>query len=283
MTCPKFVVTHIKNEEYLLNWWIPHHAEKFDSGVVIDYGSTDGSLDLVRKHAPHWTIIRSRNANFRAIDVDVEVFEVEREIQKQFNRAYMVTLNSTEFLIGDTSKLKHVPTRIQKLIACDVMVDREDLEGQQPDKNVSLIKQRHFGIPMQYDDCIYNPYECKLCVDANSSGNPNISPAIKFMRSMHNYNMNYMESGIYYAGRHFWGTPSEDFRILWYGYSPYNQEMLKRKMAIQHEIPKEDLAQGNGGHHVVDEAKIKVNQDFHKKYAIDLKDSIAKYEKNLWR
>ena len=53
----KTVVTHFFNEEYLLPWWLEHHKKYFDHGVMIDYNSTDSSVEIIKKICPTWTIV----------------------------------------------------------------------------------------------------------------------------------------------------------------------------------------------------------------------------------
>jgi hypothetical protein len=45
----KTVISHFYNEEYMLPWWLKHHRQYFDHGILIDYGSTDKSLDIIKK------------------------------------------------------------------------------------------------------------------------------------------------------------------------------------------------------------------------------------------
>jgi hypothetical protein len=291
MKALKIVVTHVRNEEYLLQWWIPHHAKKFDFGVVIDYGSTDGSMDMFRKLVPHWQIIPSRNKDFNALNCDVEVFEIEGAIFNQLKQQgnpfapWVVALNSTEFLIGDTNKLKPLTFRSQKFLACDIMVDRPEDEGIEPDPSKSLIEQRTYGIPLEYHPaCRYNPYESVIDQIAyrraasDSEFHKNVHFSNRVMRSMHNFNLNYMETSMYGTGRHYWSTPCEDFRILWYAYAPYTEKMLARKMAIQHQIPLVDRQAGRGPSHYIDEIKAKQRLQFHQEFITNLSDMIIELE-----
>ena len=51
----------------LLPYWIRHHASMFDMAILIDYNSTDQSLEIIRREAPKtWKVVSSRNANFDA-------------------------------------------------------------------------------------------------------------------------------------------------------------------------------------------------------------------------
>ena len=53
----KIVVLSTDTEQYLLQWWLPHSAKKFDFGVVVDFGlgnEEDNTYDLYKKYAPHW-------------------------------------------------------------------------------------------------------------------------------------------------------------------------------------------------------------------------------------
>ena len=77
------VISHIFNEEYLLPFWLEYHSQIFDYGIIIDYCSTDSSIEIVKKFCPHWKIIKTKNIIdgkplFDAKLVDDEVIEIEK-------------------------------------------------------------------------------------------------------------------------------------------------------------------------------------------------------------
>lgn len=250
----KIVITHVKNERYLLNWWLMHHKDKFDHGIILDYASTDGSMELVKLHTPTWEVIQSRNKTFNADALDLEVYDIERAIQAKYPGAWMVALTAAEFLIGDTRKLNHLNYHANLYIKCDHMVDPFELMYKEPDPNSSLVQQRTFGIPLEFNETTrYNPGTCSI--------------GQRKMRSMHNYNYNYMEK--MGTGRHIWWThPTDDFRILWYGLSPFTNSYIARKLAIQYTIPPEDKAIGLGGHHFIDCKALLARLELHQKYGL---------------
>lgn len=285
MSVPKFVISHIRNEEYMLPWWIDHHKNKFDTGVIIDYGSTDASLDIIREKVPHWTIVRSRNPDFAALPADVEVADIERQLHAQYPRCWSVALNVTEFLIGDTSKLKHLDFRFNCLIEGHLMVDSPETKMLYPNQKVSLIKQRHFGVQGDYNDCRWEPEKAKInqAFQAKRASDPVFAEhggpwaTNRISRSMHNYNLIYQNQAAWPAGRHFWGEPTPDFQILWYGYSPYNKNLIDRRLAVPDQIPTHER-----NPHMLDANKLEVRFNFYQENAKDLKNFISKYEPNIW-
>ena len=196
----------------------------------------------------------------------------------------MITLNVTEFLIGNTRKLltsfkSQKPVRVQKLIPCDVMIDTELQKFTEPDPNVSLVKQRTFGMPMDYsEDTVYNAYAGSRDFQAIED---NVMYDNRKMRSMHNFPLNYFETSVWRAGRHYWGTPCEDFRILWYGYSPFTEDLIQRKLAIQTQIPEADKAVGNGGQHLLNRDMAIARYEWHRQFAVELKPIIDELENRL--
>ena len=61
----RVVISHFFNEAYLLPWWLEHHRQIFDHGVLIDWSSTDGSADICRQLVPGWEVVRLRARAFR--------------------------------------------------------------------------------------------------------------------------------------------------------------------------------------------------------------------------
>ena len=96
------LISHFYNEEFLLPYWISHHAPLFDHVVLIDYHSTDNSLNIIRKYAPsHWKVVTTRNKYFEALSVDAEV----RDIEKTFSDSvWKIALTTTEFIIWPSIK-----------------------------------------------------------------------------------------------------------------------------------------------------------------------------------
>ena len=91
----RIVISHFYNEAYLLPWWLKHHREMFDHGVLIDYASTDDSVAICRELVPDWEVIPSENAHFSALLCDFEVMKHEQ----RFPDAWKIALNTTEFLV----------------------------------------------------------------------------------------------------------------------------------------------------------------------------------------
>lgn len=212
----KTIISHIYNEEYLLPWWLEHHKKIFDHGVIIDYRSTDNSVDIIKKICPTWDIITTRNKNFQAAAVDIEVMYIERQIE-----GWKTCLNTTEFLIGDYSILTEEPTQL--LVPTIIFIDNN--ESSIVNKDIPLYKQKTYGI--NFPDSFFE----------------------RSSRSFHNYSIIYPT-----LGRHFReGYNTDKLAIFYYGWSPFDQGQIKRKLQIQSQIPQSDLMVGNGGQHVTDE------------------------------
>jgi len=86
------VICHFFNEEYLLPWWLKHHRELFDHGVMINHASTDLSVEIIRTLTPSWRIVNSTLLEFDAFLTDFEVMQYERELP-----GWKIALNVTEF------------------------------------------------------------------------------------------------------------------------------------------------------------------------------------------
>lgn len=220
----KTVISHFFNEEYLLPWWLKHHTEIFDHGILIDYNSTDRSVEIVKELAPDWTLVSSRNEWFGAEAADIEVMDYEATIE-----GWKIALNTTEFVLGDFNSLDTTAENLL-VIPTTVMVDLE------PDNpvtyNDSLVTKKPFGVLSGHD------------------GGVDLRPP----RAMHRN-----ARGNYTAGRHFYGHAinCSDIHLLWYGWSPFTEETLQRKLQIQTRMPQSDKDRGFGTGHITTYEKLK--------------------------
>ncbi|MGE7883583.1 glycosyltransferase family 2 protein [Bacillus sp. NPDC094077] len=200
------LISHFYNEEYLLPWWLMHHTQLFDHGILINRGSTDRSVEICRQFAPHWEVRDSRVPEFDAILVDQEVIDIEKEVP-----GWKMVLNTTEFLCCQnkseffTSLISfHNQMHAIRLI---LMVDPLDSIYSKPRYSLPLVKQRYHG---------YFPYDPHLGCS---------------WRLIHNY-----EHGSYTPGRHsssykFTVYPYPVFVLKFY-FSPWNDAMRKRRLQI---------------------------------------------------
>ena len=230
----KTVVTHFFNEEYLLPWWLEHHKKYFDHGIMIDYNSTDSSVEVIKKICPTWTVVKSRNEYFDAKLCDDEVIDLESTVS-----GWKMCLNVTEFLVGDYSILDNT-LNANHILPCCVMVD--NTPDTIPLVTQSLITQKTNG--MHY-----------------------LEGASKIRRSriIHSRRLY-----IYPLGRHFDQAHTTDkLVVLWYGFSPYNTEAVKRKLQIQTKIPASDFANGFGTQHKTNEEAL---NKIYKEYLVRSRD-----------
>jgi hypothetical protein len=193
----------------------------FDHGVLLDYGSTDGSAELVEKLAPGWEVRRSRNEWFDARDVDAEVMEVEREFE-----GWKLVLNTTEFALCHDLPLyvrwmeKYRP-EVYGIWGYDLEVVDPVVERDAPMTDAALYFQRRWG---------YHPRGDRS-------------------RILHR-----RPDGQYSAGRHFSGVVDkkldDGFYVTWFGWSPMRY-IIPRKLQIQQRISPHDRAAQLGWHHIM--------------------------------
>lgn len=211
----KTLLTTFFNEEYMLPWWLEHHKDKFDHGILIDYNSNDRSVEIIKEICPDWEIVKSRNEYFGAKECDEEVIDIESSIE-----GWKVCMNVTEFLVGDYSIMNDIPDQGIR-IPCNVMVD--SIPNNIPNYEESLIKQKPYGI--MYD----------------KGGSQ-----VRRPRIIHN-----KKSEQYPLGRHYSHHDTDKLQVLWYGWSPFNETSIKRKLQIQTRIPESDKNMGYGREHIV--------------------------------
>lgn len=227
------LISHVFNESYLLPSWIKHHREMFDRAVIIDYASTDGTGDVVKKYAPAtWKVVSSRNSEFNAEECDREVMEIEESLL-----GWKIALNATEFLVFPEMRivLKNLEARSKNAVRISgyTMVDPSDLHHESLDSEESVWSKYHFGIPEHEIGLTYPPGETSRSVG----------------RLLHSNT-----TGQYSIGRHAWHKddgelPRSVASILWYGFSPWSPQLLSRKTQISSRVPKNDLLAGRGTYH----------------------------------
>jgi hypothetical protein len=217
------LLTHIFNEEYLLPFWLNHHKNMFDNLIVIDYNSSDKSLEICKNIWPECTIIKTRNKCFDSLEVDIEIMDIENSIE-----GIKIVLNTTEFVVCETSIIDIFSDNITPISYAINCVSPYSINSYNINNNDELFKN------LLDDDVVYQNDRCT--------------------RQIHNFN-----HGRYTVGRHNTYNnciPTNKAHIIWLGFFPMNDNLLKRKLQIQQNIPQSDKDAGRGFQHLFDKDKI---------------------------
>jgi len=228
----------------------------FDHGIMIDYHSTDRSVEIIKELCPTWEIrthvprdasVDTHNQDFLDSHwIDQEVMSIEHGLD-----GWRMTLNITEFLYGNTDHLDDRPEHTQYLIGNYVFVDMED-PGKGPvslSHDIPLHEQRYWG---------YDEFENWGSSHGTIMGRMN--------RSVHNYPVEYE------IGRHFGGGRAKSFDdlvLFYYGWYSTSEEGIKRKTQIAAE-------KGGINPHFSDaELHLRLQRDHHQPKSKDLRQEIA--------
>jgi len=226
----KTVISHFYNEEWLLPFWLQHHKDVFDHGIMIDYNSTDRSREIIKEICPAWEIHTSTNKNFQSAQaIDREVLNYEAKCED-----WRMTLNTTEFLIGNYSRLDNQPQSTRIYVGQYILVDVEDLkEPRELDNSLPIHQQRHWGYGIVKD-----------------YAQQKLGSVARPPRSIHNYAAPYP-----IVGRHFWNNQHtyDDLVIFYHGYASIERASLNRRLQIQTQLPNTPKGNQPGSHHVYDE------------------------------
>jgi glycosyltransferase involved in cell wall biosynthesis len=201
------LLCHFLNSEHILPWWIQHHKGIFEYVVMVDHGSTDRSVEIIRSLAPDWEIFKTGTHEFGAIITDQEMMQLEERFDGP-----KIILNVTEFLFG-----ADIPGAVKEaqeagyngiITRGAIMVDPNMGAESYPEEFVPLIWSYPFG---QFEDTLrtYMPL------------NPLRS------RVLH-----WAKNGAYCPGRHVSNVPNlqrrNDVMTLWFHYSPVNSDTIRR-------------------------------------------------------
>jgi hypothetical protein len=225
------LISHFFNEEILLPYWIRHHAPMFDMAILIDYNSTDRSLEIIRREAPDtWKIVSSRNTNFDATLVDAEV----QEYEQMYPTAWKIALNTPEFLV-------HFDLR-------QALADVEHNSSIMALRFHSITMSGNDSVPLQRFTSLLKQRSQYLC-DINNNEEKHADT--KSSRFIHRYIY-----APYSIGRHtlkdtVWQWFPVGF-IAKYKYTPW-PETMNRRLQILGRIPPTDFAKGLGFHHNIND------------------------------
>ena len=226
-------IMHMYNEEYLLPFWLSHHKDIFDKIIIINYHSTDNSLNICKEIVPDCIIINTRNEWFGASDADREVMDIENQYE-----GFKICLNITEFLMTYGKNIREILKEYE---------------------NTKVALKLNTYVPLSLNEYYpkdHNELFKNLCnTDIKFNNDLITKEGPRGYRYMHNYN-----NGYYNCGRHHINHPhihSNDIFLITLYWYPMNSRFMERKMQIKHKIPKSDRDCGNGYHHFWTEEKIK--------------------------
>jgi hypothetical protein len=250
------VICHFFNEAYLLPWWLKHHLALFDHGIMIDHGSTDSSLDIIREMAPNWRLVRSRLTHFDAYLTDFEVMSYEQELP-----GWKMVVNVTEFVMP-AMPLNNIEQELTRMGRAGCAASGFIIVDHQPEVNprlcLSLPAQKHWGVD---DNAELQP---QLRVAHGQTPDPHRNRF--FHRGI---------IGMYQPGRHMSFHPDSKFRVaelmvFHFGYAPWNEDVLRRKTQIAAKLNSEDLQRGWGLQHLKKIEELQQDYDRIRVNAIDL-------------
>ena len=216
------LLSHIFNEEYLLPFWLNHHKTMFDQIIIIDYNSTDKSIEICKNICPECKIIKTRNNCFDARKVDIEIMDIENNID-----GVKIVLNTTEFLF------------------CEKPIKYLFFDNKNKAYAIKCITP--------YSLNIYNVNNVNELFK-NLLNNDVVYHYDRYIRIIHNF-----QNGNYTTGRHSSNNisiPTDEMFIVWFGFYPMNNNLLKRKLQIQQNIPQSDKDTGAGVQHLWDRDKL---------------------------
>lgn len=220
------LLSHFYNEEFLLKWWIRQHAPLFDSAILVDYASTDSSLDIIKREAPEsWKVVQSRNSMFDAEQVDREIMDIENSLPIS---SWKICLNTTEFLCAPGFRKTLNDSHANILQLQNHMMTGDD--NLIINTDVNLIEQRY----------VYGP---------------NVMFSNSYNRYIHRNHTN-----IYTAGRHGLAinTPVFSFKegfLCKFIHTPVCPQNLARRVQIKTRIPERDIVRNFGENHLWSEQK----------------------------
>ena len=218
------LLTNVFNEEYLLPFWLQHHKNMFDEIIIIDYNSTDKSMEICKNICPDCKIIKTRNNFFAAVEIDREFMDIENNIS-----GIKIVLNTTEFLF------------------CEIPI--KDIFNNNNNNEIS------YGITAISPYSINN-YEINNTYELfKNLFNKDVSFHYdRGTRQLHNF-----KNGNYTVGRHSTHNKSilsNKAHIIWFGFYPMNEKLLNRKLQIQQNIPQSDKDRGFGSQHLFEKKKV---------------------------
>jgi len=248
------VICHFYNEEYLLPFWLDHHTKLFDHGIMINNGSTDRSVEIIKEYAPDWKIIDSKLNSFDALALDCIVQQ-----QEMTWNGWKICLNVSEFITNDLRRVIEDAER-KNIYALEtkpfIMFD--------PNENIELIAsvpllvQKPFGF---YDNALYD----FLMRDQKLR---KLFHLLLFKKGSYKRRARLLHRhllGGYSPGRHNWFHKScrnDDLKMYWYGFSPSTKDFVKRKLSFGETLP--DEQQSLGRYHNIDRNKLKIIFLIHK-------------------
>jgi nucleoside-diphosphate-sugar epimerase/SAM-dependent methyltransferase len=224
---PVVLYSHVFNEEFLLPFWIRHHASMFDRAYIFDYASTDNTVDIFNALAPSsWKLIPSKNKMFEARLVDQEIMEMEALC----DNCWKIALTTTEFFI------------------------HEDLRSELAQRDMQMDETKHFQIPtVTMVDKSSKTLLKEVPLPAQRSNFLKEEPGSESFRHLHAF---FKGEYKYDIGRHSFVVEKSssklellmDAVILKYKYSPW-PEVRDRLTQIGARIPESDVAQRLGFQH----------------------------------
>lgn len=210
----KTVTLHFYNEEYLLPWWLEYHKTVFDHGILINYSSTDNSVNICKSICPDWDVVDSRNADFSVESLDTELTDIEKNID-----GWRCSLSVSEFMVGNIERLDEEENK-QLIVPTITFMDYNPTG--QLDQSKPLWHQITEGVLSSRH------------------------PTFRRPRSVHNKPVEYPK-----WGRH-WDpglVNVNDLFIFHFGNCISTPELLARRLQIQHRIPSKDKERGFGHNH----------------------------------
>lgn len=211
------LLTNVYNEEYLLPFWLHHHKDMFDDIIIVNYFSTDKSMEICKSICPNCKIIETQNEYFGAEEIDKEFMNIENGIE-----GIKIILNTTEFLLCETT-------------INDIFIN-----------NTSQVS---------YDITTISPYSLNTYnintyseLFNNLLNNDVVYHNDRRTRQLHNFH-----NGNYTVGRHSTFNSisfTNKAHIIWFGYYPMNEKLLKRKTQIVANMPQKDKDIGYGFQHL---------------------------------
>lgn len=217
----KTVISNFYNEEYLLPFWLEHHKKIFDHGILINYHSTDRSVEIIKEICPTWEVRDTVFPDYNIIGVDEEIMDIEETIAG----AKIVLTMGEFFMDNGIDDLLH-PQRLIVMIPEVIMVDNE------PDKPFTdLIKEKNFGYPNGAHRIFHTHENGNYEIGRHRTRHTNADVRV-----------------------------SMDSYIRWYKFSPWNEQFINRKLAFKDRVRPEDLKLGMGGHYLWDRDKMEIER-----------------------